>query len=102
MDTVLCGANAQNMKYYFNEEAYGKLPQQIKDELKILLVKYCSDVGGAITLSFDDAKNLMIRTYDPIDEIGAEMKVGKMQKENAELFSQLELFARTFPLLASS
>lgn len=97
MDNLtLCGANASNMKYYFNEEKFGKLPSQIKDELKILLVKYCSDVGGAITLSFNDDFDLMITTFEPIDEIGAEMKVGQMRKENEELFSQLELFARTF------
>lgn len=96
MDMTLCGANASNMKYYFNEEQFSLLPEQIRKDLKILLVKYCSDVGGAITLSFDNDCNLKITTYEPIDEIGAEVKVSAMQKDNAELFAQLELFARTF------
>jgi len=96
MGLTLCGANASNMKYYFNEELFGKLPSQIKDELKIMLVKYCSDVGGAITLTFNDDFDLLINTYEPIDEIGSEVKVGQMRKENETLFSQLELFARTF------
>lgn len=96
MNLTLCGANASNMKYYFNGEKFGILPEQIKNELKMILVTYCSDVGGAITLSFNETGDLIITTYDPIDEIGAELKVGKMRQEHSELFGQLELFARTF------
>lgn len=96
MDLVLCGANASNMKYYFNEEKFHLLPEQVRNELKLILVKYCSDVGGAITFSFNDQFELIITTYEPIDEIGAELKVGAMRKENEELFAQLELFAKTF------
>ena len=28
MDTVLCGANAQSMRWYFNEEDFGILPEE--------------------------------------------------------------------------
>jgi len=84
------------MKYYFNEEQFRILPDQIKSELKVILVAYCSDVGGAITFSFNDNYDLIITTYEPIDEIGAELKVEKMRQEHSELFAQLELFARTF------
>lgn len=96
MDLVLCGANASNMKYYFNDEKFRLLPEQIRNELKVILVTYCADVGGAITFSFNESFDLIITTYEPIDEIGAEMKVGRMRKDHEELFSQLELFARTF------
>lgn len=96
MDNVLCAANAVNMKYFFNEEKYGILPDTVKDELKVLLVKYCSDVGGTIIFSYSEEKKLLISTLDPIDDIGAEIKVKEMQKDNAELFSQLELFAEHF------
>jgi len=96
MELTLCGANASNMKYYFNSEKFSLLPGQVQNDLKILLVKYCSDVGGAITLSFDEDCNLKITTFEPIDEIDSEIKVSAMQKEHEELFSQLELFARTF------
>jgi len=96
MDLILCGANASNMKYYFNEEKFRLIPEQIRNDLKVILVRYCSDVGGAVTLSFNENFDLIITTYEPIDEIGAELKVGQMRKEHEELFSQLELFARTF------
>ncbi|MDO4488899.1 MAG: DUF6145 family protein [Eubacteriales bacterium] len=96
MEKVLCGANATNMKYYFNEEEFGILPQAVKDELKVLLVKYTSDIGGAITLQFSDSGRLAITTYDPIDDIGAELKIKKMQQDNEEFFSQLEEFYKAF------
>lgn len=96
MEDVLCAANASTMKYWFNEEKYGKLPQTVKDELKILLVTFLSDVGGAASLSFGKEHNLLITTYEPVDEIGAELKVKKLQDDNLELFSQLELFHTTF------
>lgn len=96
MENVLCAANATNMKYFFNEEKYGILPDQIKDELKVILVSYCADVGGTIIFSYSDEKKLLITTLEPIDDIGAEMKVKEMQKDNSELFSQLELFAEHF------
>ena len=96
MEKVLCGANASNMKYYFNEAEFGILPAAVKDELKILLIKFLSDVGGAVTLQFDDEGKLTITTYEPIDEIGAELKVSEMQRKNEELFRQLEEFYRAF------
>lgn len=96
MDTVLCGANAQSMRWYFNEDDFGILPEEIKKELKIICVGYCSDVGGAITLTYDQDHKLHIQTIDPIDEIGAELKIRQIQERNAELFEQLEAFSRAF------
>ncbi|MDD5832106.1 MAG: DUF6145 family protein [Clostridiales bacterium] len=93
MDRVLCGANAQSMKYFFNEEEFGKLPGAVRDELKAMCVSYCADVGGVITLVFDDENHLHFQTVSPIDEIGAELKIRKYQRDNAELFGQLERFA---------
>ena len=43
--TVLCGANAYEKKYYFNQE-FDKLPQSIKDELHIICVLFTEEVGG--------------------------------------------------------
>ena len=50
--TVLCGANAYEKKYYFNQE-FDKLPQSIKDELHIICVLFTEEVGGVFTISFD-------------------------------------------------
>lgn len=96
MDKVLCGANAQSMKYFFNEAEYGRLPKQIQNELKVICVSYCADVGGAVTISFDDDNSLHFQTIAPIDEIGSELLIRKLQNEHRELFEQLERFAREF------
>ena len=42
---VLCAASAYEQKYYLNE-AFGSLPSQIQDELKIMCVLFTEDVGG--------------------------------------------------------
>lgn len=96
MDRVLCGANAQSMKYYFNSEEFGKLPKTIQDELKVMCVSYCADAGGVIMLSFDDSSSLHFQTISPTDEIGSELLIKRMQTEHEELFRQLEQFAREF------
>lgn len=93
---VLCGANAANMKYYFNEEEFSVLPQAVKDELKVMLVRFLSDVGGIVTLQYDDNGKLQITTIDPIDEIGAELKVKEMQNSQKDFFLQLEEFYKAF------
>ncbi len=96
MENILCAANSSNMLFYFNEDKYGILPEDVKRELKIICVLYCADVGGMITLSFSDEHRLLISTIEPIDEIGAELKIKQMREQNAELFSMLEEFSRKF------
>ena len=96
MNDMLCAANSANMLFYFNEEKYGMLPEDVKKELKIICVLFCSDVGGIITMSFSEDHRLLIMTIGPIDEIGAELKIEKMRRDNEELFSMLEEFSRKF------
>ena len=54
---VLCGANSYTQKYYFNEE-FSLLPESIRQELQVLCVLYVEDVGGILTLEFDEEGNL--------------------------------------------
>ena len=43
-NVVLCASSAYEQKYYLNED-FEQLPQQIKDELKIMCVLFTEDVG---------------------------------------------------------
>ncbi len=100
--TVLCGANSYTQKYYFNEE-FSKLPDSIKQELKILCVLYVEDVGGILTLEFDENGNLELRVESDegdylFDEIGSVLKIKEIQREKEELLESLELFYKTFYL----
>ena len=93
---VLCGASSYNKKFYFNED-FDLVPQQVKDELKIMCVLFTEDVGGTIQLIYDDEGNLEIvvdKEEDDIlyDEIGSVLKVKQLQREKKELFESLETF----------
>ncbi len=99
---VLCGSNAYEQKYYFNER-YSMLPDSIKDELKVMCVLFTEDVGGIITLEYDEEGNLEFKTMrdeDDIlyDEIGCGLKIKQYQRDKEELLSALEMFYKTLIL----
>ena len=80
---VLCGSNAYEQKYYLND-SFEALPQAIKDELKIMCVLFTEDVGGILTLSFEEDGSLMFQTEADdgdllYDEIGSVLKVKQLQ-----------------------
>lgn len=99
---VLCGANAYDKKYYFNN-LFDKMPDHIKEELHIICVLFTEEVGGIITLVFEPDGELVIETQaDPddyyYDEIGSALLVKEVQKKRQELLQSLTLFYRVFVL----
>jgi hypothetical protein len=93
---VLCGSSAYEQKYYLNE-AFQGLPSQIQDELKIMCVLFTEDVGGVLTLVFDEDGNLLLEVSADegdllYDEIGSELKIRQIQREKEELMQSLELY----------
>lgn len=97
---VLCGASAYEKKYYLNED-FKTLPQQIQDELKIMCVLFTEDIGGVLTLVFDEEGNLLLEVSSNegdllYDDIGSELKIRQIQKEKAELLQSLELYYKVF------
>ncbi len=101
-DSILCGANAYEQKYYFNEK-FNKLPDSIKEELHIICVLFTEEVGGAFMIGFDDDGSLMLITDADdgdllYDEIGAGLLVKEVRKRREDLFESLETFYKTFIL----
>ena len=97
---VLCGASSYEKKYYLNED-FKALPQQIQDELKIMCVLFTEDIGGVLTLVFDEEGNLLLEVSADegdllYDDIGSELKIRQIQKEKAELLQSLELYYKVF------
>lgn len=97
---VLCGSSAYEQKYYLNED-FASLPQTIKDELKIMCVLFTEDVGGILTLLFEEDGTLMFQTEAEegdllYDEIGSVLKVKRLQEEKRELLESLELYFKVF------
>ena len=97
---VLCGASAYEQKYYFNQD-FSALPQQIKDELQIMCVMYTEEIGGILTLEFDEEGNLQfqVEALDAdamFDDIGSVLRIKELRKTKKELLESLELYTGCF------
>ena len=95
---VLCGASSYEEKYYLNPE-FEKLPSGIKDELKIMCVLYTHEIGGILTLLYEENGELNFEVSakegDPMfDEIGSRLKIKKLQSEKEELLTALQMYYR--------
>ena len=93
---VLCGANSYEEKYYLNPD-FEALPDGIKDELKIMCVLYVNDVGGILTLAYDEDGTLQFEVtseeFDPMfDEIGSHLKIKQIQRDKEELLQALQMY----------
>ena len=101
-ELVLCASSAYEKKYFFNDN-YDLLPQAVKDELKIMCVLFTEDVGGIFLLKFSEEGDLLLETECDegdllYDDIGAGLKIKKLQDEKRELFESLETFYKVFVL----
>lgn len=99
---VLCGANAYEKKYYFNERFHA-IPDSIKDELHILCVLFTEEVGGIFTIVFEKDGSLSLETdaeEDDIyyDEVSSGLLVGEIRRKRQELLESLCLYYRVFIL----
>ena len=99
---TICAANGYNEKYYFNP-VFDKIPESVKEELKIICVLFTDEVGGIITLGFDEEGELQIKTdFDEndfdYDEIASGLLVSKIRATRQELFESLSLFYRVVVL----
>ena len=93
-EEILCVSNGYQKKYYLNEH-FQKMPEMIKDELKIMCVLYTEDVGGILELFFDEDGNLDFRTSCNdfmYDEIGSVLKIKQYQSERRELLESVETY----------
>lgn len=99
-EVVLCASSAYEKKFYLDEE-FSRLPEDIKNELKIMCVLFTEEVGGILELVFDEEGNLLFRTDADendllYDDIACGMLIKKMQYEKRELLESLEMFYRVF------
>ena len=95
-ELVLCGASAYNQKFYINEN-FKNLPDEIKNQLKVMCVLFCADIGGILPLVFDEEGNLEFRpacNEDDLlyDDIGSGLKIKELRQKNEDLLRGLELY----------
>lgn len=99
---VLCGANAYEQKYYFNEK-FKAIPKSIQDELHIICVLFTEEVGGIFTMVFEEDGTLNLETDAEetdiyYDEIGSGLLVKKIRLSRQELFESLAMYYRVVVL----
>ncbi len=97
---VLCASSAYEKKFWLNED-FQALPEQIKQELKIMCVLFTEDIGGILSLEFEEDGTLIMRVDSEesdylYDEIGSVLKIKQLQREKAELLEALELYYKVF------
>ena len=97
---MLCASSAYEEKYYLNED-FVKMPESIKEELQIMCVLFTADVGGILTMEFDEEGNLLFQTEADegdllYDEIGSVLKIKQIQEQKKELLESLELYYKAF------
>lgn len=99
---VLCGANAYEKKYFFNEDFRG-IPDSIKEELHIICVLFTEEAGGIFTIVFDEDGSLLLETDAAAedfyyDEISSGLLVSEIRRKRRELLESLSLYYRVFIL----
>lgn len=99
---VLCGANAYEQKYYFNEQFQG-IPDSIKEELHIISVLFTEEVGGIFMIVFEEDGSLSLETDAAendiyYDEITSGLLIGEIRRKRQELLESLSLYYRVFIL----
>lgn len=98
--TILCVSSKYEEKYYLNPEFDG-LPDGIKDELQAVCVLFTEDIGGILTMEFDENANLNFVTMSDqgdllYDEIGSVLKIKQIREVKKGLLESLELYYRVF------
>ncbi len=99
---VLCAASYYSKKYYFNQD-FDQLPEEVRNELKILCVTHTEEVGGTLSVGFEENGTIFIEVKANeedllYDEIGSHLKVKQKQREKKELWEALETYFRIFYL----
>ncbi len=99
---VLCGANAYDKKYYYNEQFKG-IPESIQEELHIMCVLFTEEVGGVFTIVFEEDGSVSFDTesYEEdilYDEISSGLLIHDMKMKRRELLESLSMYYRVFIL----
>lgn len=97
---VLCASSAYEKKFWINDD-FKDLPEQIKQELKIMCVLFTEDIGGVLSMEFEEDGSLIMRVDSDendylYDDIGSVLKIKQFQREKSELLEALELYYKVF------
>ncbi|HWT73891.1 MAG TPA: DUF6145 family protein [Mobilitalea sp.] len=97
---VLCASSSYEKKFWLNDD-FKMLPEQIKQELKIMCVLFTEDIGGVLSLEYEEEGILIFKVDSDegdyyYDEIGSILKIKQLQREKVELLEALEMYYKVF------
>lgn len=97
---VLAAANSEQQKYYL-EPAFSFLPDAVKEDLKKICVVLAEKLRCTFVVGFEENGDLYFETVKreddfDFDDIGAELEIKKIQREELELFRAIELWYTIF------
>lgn len=93
---ILAAANNQEQKYFL-EQAFQFLPDTIQKDLKRICIYMAEKLNCTFLVGFEENGDVYFETvrhegdFD-FDEIGAELEIKRLQKEELELFRAMELW----------
>ncbi|NLP35594.1 MAG: hypothetical protein GX359_10490 [Clostridiales bacterium] len=97
---VLCASSSYEKKFWFNDD-FATLPEQVKQELKIMCVLFTEDVGGILSLEFDEDGTLLFKVDVAeadfyFDEIGSALKIKELQRTKRDFLEAIETYYKVF------
>lgn len=92
---VLAAASCQEQKYYLEPE-FSALPESIQEEIRVICVLLAQKLNCTFLMGFEDGELYFetVRNADDcdFDEIGAELEIKRVQREQKELLRAIELW----------
>lgn len=93
---ILCAAKNMDFKGFAMNPDYDRIPDSAKQKLQKICAEFVEAVGGVFIIRFEEDGTPQFVTEQVIDEIGAEERIRKMQKEEARLWNELKVYYRIF------
>ena len=96
---ILAYVSQYKNKYYYND-ALGKLPENVKNEILSGMIFITEEAGGVTELGFEPDGSVYLDSYAEEDDLGydqvsARLLVSEFEREHRELFEQLKVWYRT-------
>ena len=103
MDKIVIGAASAYKELYFFNPEFGGLPTEIQNEIQIICVTVANAIHGVFTMGFYKNGNVYIETQGDeldvsYDDIGAELEVKRIFKDNDALIKALHIWFTTIYL----
>lgn len=97
MEKMVLAAASYTEQKYFLEKAFEALPESIQEEVRTICVVMAQKLACTFLMGFAEDGTLYFETVKreddfDFDEIGAELEIKRIQREQKELLRALELW----------